>query len=168
MTIPAFNDGDDEPVPDYIDNSNVARGWFHAWISTKPSWRAWRDETRPILYYPASLQYHARDDYVAVDGMGRQIAGNTPYACTVNPSSGKFERLTVQTRDSFCTLDNSTWDRTVIRNTAPRLFRLANFPLSAIPLSRRHQIQLWTRRDWVSVVTRWVLASFGVTIAVSS
>jgi hypothetical protein len=168
MTIPAFNDGDDEPVPNYVDNSNVTRGWFHAWNNTKPSWRAWRDETRPRLYYPASLQYHARDYYVAVDGMGRQKSGTMPYACTVNPASGKFERLTVQTRDSFCTLDNSTWDRTIIRNTAPRLFRLANFPLSAIPLNRRHKIHLWTGTDWVSVMVRWVPASLAVNISVSS
>jgi hypothetical protein len=168
MTIPAFSDGDDEPVPDYIDNSNVVRGWFHAWTSTEHSWRDWGNETRPRLYYPASLQYNARDYYVAVDGMGRRIPGNTPYACTVNPSSGKFERLTVQTRDSFCTLNNSTWDRTIIRNAAPRLFHLVNFPLSAIPLRRSHRIQLWTGRDWVSVVARWIHASLGVYILVSS
>ena len=167
MPIPAFNDGDDEPVPDDIDSSNFARGWFHAWTRTEHSWRAWR-EIRPRLYYPASLQYRAQDGYVAVDGMGRRITGNTPYACMINPSSGNFERLTVQTRDSFCTLKNSTWDRTIIRNTAPRLLRLASFPLSAIPLSRRDQIELWTRKERVSVVTRWVVASFGITILVSS
>jgi hypothetical protein len=168
MTIPAFNDGGDEPVPAHTDNSNDVRGWYHAWRNTEHSWRAWRDETRPRLYYPASLRYNERDNYVAVDGMGRLVSGNTPYACTVNPLSGKFERLTVQTRDSFCTLNNSTWDRTIIRNTTPRLFRLANFPLSAIPLRRRGRIQLWTGRDCVSVVVRWVPASLGISILVSS
>lgn len=168
MTTPAFNDGDDEPVSDYIDNFNDVRGWYYAWTSTEHSWRAWRDETRPRLYYPASLQYNARDDYVAVDGMGRRISGNTPYACTVNLLSGKFERLTVQARDSFCTLNNSTWDRTIIRNAGPRLFRLANFPLGGIPLGRRDRIQLWTGGDYVSVVARWVPASIGISYYVSS
>jgi len=168
MTIPTFNEGDNEPVPDYAASSNDVRGWYHAWRSTEHSRRAWCDETRPRLYYPASLQYNARDDYVAVDGMRRIVSGNTPYACTVNPVTGKFERLTVQTRDSFCTLNNSTWDRTIIRNTAPRLFRLANLPFSAIPLERRDRMQLWTSRDYVSVVVRWVPASFGISVLVSS
>ncbi|KAF8851592.1 hypothetical protein BDZ45DRAFT_707817 [Acephala macrosclerotiorum] len=108
--------------------------------------------------------YNSQDNYNAIDGMGRQISGDQPYACTINPSSGKFERLCVQTRDSFCTLDNSTWDRTVIRNTAPRLFRLANFPLQAILPGRRHRIEEWTRADWISVVIRWIPASLGIVI----
>ena len=130
MPIPAPSNSNEEPVPDYIANFNDIRGWYYAWTRTKHSWRDWGDESRPVrLYYPASLQYNTQDDYNAIDGMGRQNPGDQPYACTINPSSGKFERLCVQTRDSFCALDNSTWDRTVIRNTAPRLFRLANFPL---------------------------------------
>jgi hypothetical protein len=132
MVIPAPSNSNEEPVPDYIANFNDIHGWYYAWTRTEYSWRGWSDDSRPVrLYYPASLQYNVQDDYNAIDGMGRQIPGNQPFACTINPSSGKFERLCVQTRDSFCTLDNSTWDRTVIRNTAPRLFRLAN---SIIPL----------------------------------
>jgi len=129
---------------------------------------SWGDESRPVrLYYPASLQYNSQDDYNAIDGMGRQIHGVQPYACTINPSSGKFERLCVQTRDSFCTLPNSTWDRTIIRNTAPRLFRLANFPLQVIPSGKRHQIHEWNRENWVSVAIRWIPASLGIAILVS-
>jgi hypothetical protein len=166
--MPAPSNSNEEPVPDYIANFNDIHGWYHAWTRTEHSWRGWGDESRPVrLYYPASLQYNAQDGYNAIDGMGRQIPGDQPYACTINPSSGKFERLCVQTRDSFCTLENSTWDRTIIRNIAPRLFRLANFPLQAVPPAKRHQIKEWTREDWISVVIRWIPASLGIVILVS-
>jgi len=155
-------------VPDYITNFNDIRGWYHAWAKTEHSWRDWDDESKPVrLYCPASLQYNAQYDYIAIDGMGRQIPGDQPYACTINPSSGKFERLCVQTRDSFCTLDNSTWDRTVVRNTAPRLFRLANFPLQIIPSGKRYLVKEWTRENWISVAIRWIPASLGIVILVS-
>ncbi|KAF4637689.1 hypothetical protein G7Y89_g402 [Cudoniella acicularis] len=180
MSIPASSSINEESVPDYIANFHDIRGWYYARTKTQFSWRSWGDESRPVrLYYPASLQYNTHDNngaindmngaldgvgYYAIGGMGRQIRGDQPYACTINPSSGKFERLCVQTRDSFCTLDNSTWDRTVIRNTAPRLFRLANFPLQGIPLGKRYQIEEWTRKDWISVVVRWIPASLGIAI----
>lgn len=167
MVIPAFSNADGEPLPEYITEFNDIRGWLHAWTNTEHSWRGLFGDIRPRLYYPASLQYKTRDDFVAVDGMGRLISQNTPYSCTINPSSGKFERLTVQTRDSFCRLDNSTWDRTIIRTAAPKLFRVANFALGGIPHERKHQLELWTGTDWMSVVIRWVPASFGILVLVS-
>jgi hypothetical protein len=175
MVIPAFSSVDDEPLPEYITEFNDIGGWLHAWYSTEHSWRGWFGGIRPRLYYPAGLKYKGRDDFVAVDGMGRPWSKNTPYSsdihaysCTINPSSGKFERLTVQTRDSFCGLDNSTWDRTIIRNTAPKLFRLANFALGGIPVERRHQVELWTGADKRSVLIRWIPASLGIFVVVSS
>jgi hypothetical protein len=157
--MPTPSNSNEEPVPDYIANFNDIHGWYHAWARTEHSWRGWGDESRPVrLYYPASLQYNAQDNYNAIDGLGRQIPGDQPYACTINPSSGKFERLCVQTRDSFCTLENSTWDRTIIRNTAPRLFRLANFPLQAIPPAKRNQIKAGFLHRWGSSFS-WVWPS---------
>src|SRR5438552_752773 len=90
-----------EPLPEYIANFDDARGWYHAWRYTQHSWRGWGFDSRPRLYHPARLRYRPGERYFAVDGLGRKETGNTPYACTINPSSGKFERLCVQTRDSF-------------------------------------------------------------------
>ncbi|PVH70359.1 hypothetical protein DL98DRAFT_504723 [Cadophora sp. DSE1049] len=96
--------------------------------------------------------------------MGRPITVKTPYSCTINPSSGKFEPLTVQTRDSFCRLNNSTWDRTIMRSAAPKLFRVANFALRGIHHEKRSRIELWTGTDWMSVVLRWIPAFLGIVI----
>lgn len=163
-TLPP-NDAEDVPPPNYITDFDDMRGWFHAWRYSEYSWRACGDDTRSTrLYYPASLQYNGGDYFVAVDGLGRRKGGYTRFACTINPSSGKLERLCVQTRDSLCRLNNSTWDRTVIRNTAPTLFRLANFPLGAIPHGRRDQPGLWTSKEWTFVLIRWAAASLGIAI----
>jgi hypothetical protein len=168
MIIPAFENVNDDPLPNSIPEINDIKGWYHAWSNTEYSWRGFFPDTKPRLYYPASMLYNARGDFVAVDGMGRLISQNMPYSCTINPSSGKFEPLTVQTRDSFCRLNNSTWDRTIMRNAAPNLFRLANFALEGVPLERRLQVSLWTGTDWMSVVIRWIPASLGICILVSS
>jgi hypothetical protein len=150
-----------------VDEDEHARGWYHAWRHTQYSWRGWGFDSRPRLYHPAGLRYRPGEQYFAVDGLGRKETGNTPYACTINPSSGKFERLCVQTRDSFCTLGNSTWDRTVIRSAAAPLFRLGTYPLKGIPPQKRHDMNSWTFEDWVSVSLRWTAASFGIIIVVS-
>ena len=166
-TLPP-NDAEDVPLPNYITDFDDMRGWFHAWRNSEYSWRAWGDDTRSTrLYYPASLQYNGGDYFVTVDGLGRRKGGYTRFACTINPSSGKLEHLCVQTRDSLCRLNNSTWDRTVIRNTAPALFRLANFPLGAIPHGRRDQPGSWTSKEWTFVIIRWAAASLGIAIMVS-
>ncbi|KIW99999.1 uncharacterized protein Z518_10927 [Rhinocladiella mackenziei CBS 650.93] len=140
------------------------RGWVHAWADPECSWRGWSGESRPRVYYDAKLRYKDGDEYFAVDGLGRRITGRVPYECTINSASGKFQRLCVQTRDSYCKLPNSPWDRTCIRNAAPKLFRVARFALAGIPPERRNNIGSWTGQDWLSVAWRWVPASLGVTI----
>jgi hypothetical protein len=168
-----LTDDDHDVLPRHIGTFDDTKGWIYAWIHTKYAWR-WREDnrqfmpSRPRLYYPAQLQYKPGETYFAVDGLGRQFRdGNRQFECTINPSSGKFERLCVQARDEFCTFGNSTWDRTVIRNTAPSPFRLATFPFKGIPLERRYTRSSWTSPDIISVTYRWILASLGIIILVS-
>jgi hypothetical protein len=157
---------DEEALPDYIANFNDTHGWFHAFFRAEYSWRGSRP--RPRLFFPAKQEYNPVDEYLAVDGLGRKWKGNIPFSCTINPKSGKFERLCVQTRDSICTLNNSTWERTIIRNSGPRIFRIANFPTRIIPPGRRHRIALWNQRDWELVLTRWIPSVLGIFILVST
>jgi hypothetical protein len=170
MAIPAFRVDGNDMVPDHAANFDDLRGWYHAFASTDYTWRGLSNAKGPRLYYRAALKYVRRSEYayVAVDGMGRKVRDNEPYPCTIDPASGKFLRLCVQTRDSFCSLPNSTWDRTVIRNVAPRLFRLATLPLKAVPIERRHDTTLWTTADWASVAGLWLLSSLGISILVRS
>ncbi|RFU33032.1 hypothetical protein B7463_g3304, partial [Scytalidium lignicola] len=162
MATNIAHDGDEMPAD--IANFNDAHGWYRAAVNRDrlPSWR-WK---RPRLYYPAKLQYNPVDKYAAVDGMGRTKDGTEMFECTLNPASGKFELLCVQTRDSFCTLENSTWDRTIIRNSAPRLLRLATFPFHGIHWSKRSKPKEWDGKDWQSFAWRWVLGSLGITFFV--
>lgn len=150
--------------PGYISDYNDIRGWWHAYFYGT---YAWRNSHRPRLYYPAGYTYVTGQPYIAVDGMGRIKKGDTAYDCTINPSTGKFEPLCVQTTDSLCAVPNSTWDRTIIRNGAPRLFRLASFAFRGIPVARRHDLKMWTKYDWASVTSRWVPSSLGIFILVS-
>lgn len=157
------------PLPTYIANFDDARGWYHAYDAGTFTWRSWSDETtRPRLYYPASLQYRPGAEYFAVDGMGRRRKGKQLFECTINPTSGKFERLCVQTRDSFCQLKNSTWDRTIMRNSTPRMLHLAQFPFRGIYWSKRYSLDEWEASDWWSVFWRWLPATLGISILVST
>jgi hypothetical protein len=157
-------DDEDTDLPSsFIINFDDARGWNNAYIAGKYTWR-WG--LRPRLYYPASLQYKPGQEYFAVDGMGRRRKGTQPFECTINPVSGKFERLCVQTRDSFCQLQNSTWDRTIMRNSAPGMLRLSQFPFRGILLSKRHDPNKWDNNDRLSVALRWLPATLGITILV--
>jgi len=163
MSTCQADEEDKDPLPPYIASFDDVRGWHHAYGDGKYTWR-W--SSRPRLYYPASLQYKPGNEYFAVDGMGRRRKGEQRFECTINPTSGKFERLCVQTRDSFCELQNSTWDRTIMRNSAPRMLRLAEFTLRGIDWSKRHEPDKWDASDWWSVVWRWFPASLGISILV--
>ncbi|KAH9904158.1 hypothetical protein F4778DRAFT_780839 [Xylariomycetidae sp. FL2044] len=111
------------------EDFNDARGWWRAVIRDAGRYK-WGFRHRPVLYYPAELEYTPGPQYFAVDGLGRTTSdGNQMYECTISPETGKFERLCVQTRDSLCRLDNSTWDRTIIRNTSPVELRVSAFPM---------------------------------------
>jgi hypothetical protein len=170
MVIPAFRVDGNEKVPDHAANFDDVRGWYHAWANSEYIWRGLSNAEGPRLYYRAAWKYLRRPEYtyIAVDGMGRMVRDNEPYPCTIDPASGKFKRLCVQTRDSFCQLPNSTWDRTIIRNVAPRLFRLATLSVRVVPLERRHDTTLWTKKDWAAAAGVWFLSSLGISILVRS
>ncbi|OAQ59325.2 3-hydroxyisobutyrate dehydrogenase protein [Pochonia chlamydosporia 170] len=153
----------------FIANFDDAKGWFNAWSGSNGQWqwRPWGEEpSRPKLYYASALQYKAGFDYFAVDGMGRITTGNRPFECTIHPYTGKFEKLCVQTRDSFCNLANSTWDRTVLRQSGPGLLRLALFTRQGIHKSKRADPDKWDAGDWLSVMIRWIPASVGMSLLI--
>ena len=160
----ASGEGDDA-LPSYISTFNDIHGWYHASNGGNGVFE-WRFSPRPRLYYPANFKYRDGEEYLAVDGMGRTTTSKRMYDCTINPTSGKFERLCVQTRDSICSLSNSSWDRTIIRNSAPRMLRLANFPFQGIHWAKRDDWNSWDAEDWWSVVWRWTPASLGLSIMV--
>ena len=148
-----------------------ARGWFHAWLNENGAvWRSSSDgQKRPKLHFPSQHPYPRLNGYryFAVDGMGREVSGDQPYECTIHPYTGKFERLCVQTLDSICTLPNSNWDRTIIRQAGPNLLLLALYPRQGINKAKRGKVASWDRQDWLSVLIRWIPASLAITILVS-
>lgn len=74
-------------------------------------------------------------------------------------------RMLVQAADDIYKGDSSaTWRRTFIRNKAPLMIRLANWPTNAVPSHRKH----WTNQDWTRVALIWPVACLGLCIAVSS
>jgi hypothetical protein len=146
------------------------KGWYHAWRNTACSWGDRDGGNRTWLQYRAVLCYKPDlPDQVcfAVDGLGRHKRPKAPFECTINPVSGKFERLCVQTKDSFCELGESTWDRTFIRNAAPYLCRIATLAFRGVPVKRRDSPESWNGADRVSILVRWVTSAFGISIIVS-
>lgn len=159
-----MEDEDEEPLPFYVAEFDDVQGWLSAYYdhSNPPAWR-W---SRPRLHYPASLEYKPGQEYFAVDGMGRRKKGSQRFECTINPFTGKLERLCVQAAGSLCALKNSTWDRTIVRSSPPRMLRLALFPTSAIHWTRRWKPEEWTAGDWLSVIWRYIPAGLGISIMV--
>lgn len=159
-----------DPLVSFIDRFDDVRGWYSAWRDpvNVATWRSRDDaQRRPRLYYPAGHKYPSLSyEFFAVDGMGRALISSQPFECTIHPYTGKFERLCVQTRDSICRMRNSTWDRTPIRCSGPRLLLVALFPRQAIHKSKRWDVDKWDLRDWISVAARWIPASFGVLLLV--
>lgn len=158
-----------EPLHPDVEGFNDVRGWYHAFAGSNGpyEWRSWNEEpSRPRLYYAAGLQYRPREEYLAVDGMGRTQNGDQPFECTINAYTGKFERLCVQTRDSLCSLQNSTWDRTIMRRSAPRILRLALSTRYGIPKSKRWDVNKWDAGDWGSFAWRCIPAGLGAIILV--
>lgn len=131
-----------------------SRGWWSTFLGGSYSWR-WYDE--PHLYQQARLQYKPLNhQFTASDGMGRVTRSDRPFECMVNPNTGEFERLCVQSVDSVRGLENSTWDRTIIRNVAPKSVRFALLPFRLIPQDRRNHPSQYTPGDWLSVALLWI------------
>ena len=153
-----------EVLPDYIANFNDLHGWFDAFFKHERSWRGF--SSRPRVFFCAKQAYNPGEEYLAIDGLGRKWRSTIPFSCAINPNSGKFERLCVQTRDSICNLSNSTWERTVVRNAGPRILRIALFPTRALPVGKRSDLHSWEWVDWAIVITRWIPSVLGIFILV--
>lgn len=148
-----------------------SRGWFSAFVEYFSAWYMsrefqenfstwnWSWTREPHLYCPAGQKYQQLDEeFTATDGMGRTFQSREPYECTLNPSTGEFERLCVQAVDTVCRQSNSTWDRTVIRNAAPKSVRLALLPFWRIPHHRRNDPESYTSDDWLQVAVWWIVS----------
>lgn len=134
--------------------------FFHGIRGREYSWRWYQ---KPFLYYPAHVAYTPTlNEFVATDSLGRVTRSRWPFECTINPNTGKYERLCVQTTNPLCVLENSTWDRTVIRNVTPKFLRFAVLPLSMIPRERRTNFSNYTRREKFGVVVLWIVAVVGL------
>ncbi|EFR05216.1 hypothetical protein MGYG_08230 [Nannizzia gypsea CBS 118893] len=143
-----------------------SRGFWSALVQASGTWNLrWRP--KPRLYYPAGKAYKkTQQPFVAVDGLGMTFNLSQPFECIMNPSTGTLEKLCVQAPDSVCELKNSTWDRTVIRNVAPKSLFVALLPFSRIPSERRPYPALYTTNDWASLLALWIPAVAGLLGAV--
>ncbi len=128
---------------------------------------AWRWGAKPHLHFPAGQEYTQTDEYIAIDGMGREFRDRRPFECTIDPTTGKFQTLYVQATDSICKLSNATWKRTVVRNVAPKFLRCANIPFQMIPTERVDSSSKYTGTDWLTVVVLWIPAVIYLFFAVS-
>ncbi|KAI1773002.1 hypothetical protein F4818DRAFT_130584 [Hypoxylon cercidicola] len=145
---------------------NDAKGWWHTFLNDMGNYKlGFRHQV--MLYYPASLEHPPGPIFFAEDGMGRKHTDkNQRFDYTINPSTGEFERLCIQARDSYRRLENSTWDRTIIRNAAPLSLRVSRFPYRGIPLHKIHRNEKWDGTDWLFVSLRWFLAGLALGLGI--
>ena len=139
-----------------------AGGWFRAFFHLRifgGRWRLARQFQRPHMYLEPAHAEKKREEFTTVDGLGRIKHKNTsPFECTINPDSGKFEPLLVQAPKDICNMDNSTWRRTVIRNGSPIFLRVANLPYKFVDRSRRNNTGDYEILDWATVILMWPVA----------
>lgn len=114
----------------------------------------------------ANLKYarsaHAQTHYRHHDAAGRVFEGIDEERFILSDDV-HLARMLVQAADSIYEDDSSaTWRRTFIRNKAPWMIRLANWPVNTVPSSRKD----WTTQDWTRVILIWPLACFGLSVAV--
>lgn len=153
----------------YADAFAEAGGWFTAFGALfSGSWSLMYKWERPHMYIRPSHNYARRDKpFPMVDGMGRKKNSNhKPFECTVNPDSGAFEHLLVQATKDICSVANSSWRRTIIRNISPMFLRAANIPYKLIDRSRRNDTSQYTAWDWWSIVLLWPVAMVAILLYV--
>ncbi|KAI0166765.1 hypothetical protein GGR52DRAFT_555444 [Hypoxylon sp. FL1284] len=137
---------------------NDARGWWYTFFHDMGKYKL-GFQRQVVLHYPASLKYPTGPVYFAEDGMGRQHTNmHQRFDYTIDPSTGAFEPLCIQGRGS-CRVENSTWDRTLIRNASPMTLRIARFPYQGLWSHKRDTREQWEGADWASVSARWFIAS---------
>ena len=126
---------------------------------------------RPHLYFPPGLEYVPRQNVSSTDGLGRTNTYAKPYECTIDPVTGKFKTLYVQSTGPICDLSlttpNCTWKRTPIRNVTSVALRVATIPFRSVPAKTRYDRSKYTAEDWAVVVLMWIPAVLCYLVSVS-
>lgn len=104
--------------------------WSHYFHSKKlRSSIPWRFLTS---YQKAGYEYHDPERHHHRDSMSQVYRGAAEDRC-LSPEDAKLIRLVVQATDDIYNADeNSTWQRTYMRDVSPLILRVANWPMSGL------------------------------------
>jgi hypothetical protein len=80
------------------------------------------------------------------------------------PYDVHLARMLVQTTDDvYDGPGNATWRRTFIRNVAPYVIRIANWPFNSVKVNKEY----WDSTDWTMIILKWPVSCLGLAIMVS-
>jgi hypothetical protein len=118
---------------------------------------------RPKYHQHATLAYESTERHRYRDAVGRVYTGIEEDRFLL-PYDVHLARMLVQTTDAvYKGPGNATWRRTFIRNVAPYIIRIANWPLNSVKVSKDH----WDGTDWAKIISKWPLSCLGLAIMVS-